>query len=177
MPPELEQMQWARVLQALWLLAETTARVRGGVLASALIPGVRDSARRVLSRQGVRKLFAAYLTLGHESPRQAELIIARLDQADARVRWFIEAEPTTLPLAGHEALLAGADWLEALRTITMDATTKRDVEAIVGTFRVIGSLEALSDQEVEVISTLRRQVDQEPANRELRAKLFDLESR
>ena len=177
MTVEQEELRWARVFQAMWLVAERTAQVRGGVYHLALIPGVRDSARLFLTRQGIHAIRTGMLSLRQESPRQAEAIDRLFDLADQKVRWFVEADPSTVLLAGSAALTAGSDLLDALRKLAVGVKARRHLEAMADTYRVIGELEPLSDAEAEEIATLRRQVEEQPQNRELRARLFDRESR
>ncbi|HET9065718.1 MAG TPA: hypothetical protein VFN22_07870 [Gemmatimonadales bacterium] len=145
MPSDLEQVRWARGLQALWLMAVAVAKVRGGVFHATLIPGIEDSARALLSQSGQRALLSIVLVLKQESPRQAEVIEELLDGADAKVRWFQEADVRTLPLAGGEALVAGSQLLEALRHAQNHSEVNRHLEALSETYLVLGRLPPLSE--------------------------------
>lgn len=177
MPTGVEQARWARVLQALWLLAGATARVRGGVLDAVLIPGVRGSAGHVLNPQGMKQLVGELLSLRQQSARRSKQIDELLNAADEKVRWFVESDLTTLPMAGNGALIAGAELLNALAKLEVGKEMQRHLTALAETYRVIGTSAPYSAAEWERITAMRLQLQNEPLNHQLRAELFDRESR
>lgn len=177
MPQDVEQARWARVLQALWLLAGATARVRGGVLDAVLIPGVQDSARHVLNPQGMKHLVGKLLSLRQQSARRSEQINEFLRSADEKVRWFVESDLAVLPMASNGALVAGAELLNALTKLEIGKEMLRHLTALAETYRVIGTSAPFSPAEWERINAMRHQLQDEPSNQQLRAELFDRESK
>jgi hypothetical protein len=176
-PGEVEQARWARVLQALWLLAGATARVRGGVLDAVLIPGVQDSARHVLNPQGIKQIVGKLLSLRQQSARRSKQLDELLNSADEKVRWFVESDLAALSMTSNGALVAGAELLNALTKLEVGNEMQRHLTALSETYRVIGTSEPYTAAEWERITAMRLQLQNEPSNQQLRAELFDRESR
>lgn len=177
MVSDAEQVRWARVLQALWLVASATAKVRGGAYHTLLIPGVIDSAKALLSRKGICALLACLYSIRHESPRRGQAIDALLETADAKVRWFIEADPRTLPLAGSGSLTSGAELMNELARLPLNGGLTKHVAALADTFAVLSRIEPYSPGEAAEITRMRREAAAQPFNLGLRGELFDQESR
>lgn len=171
-----EQARWARVLQALWLVAAATAKVRGGAYETLLIPGVTDSAQLTLGKNGIRSILGSLYAIEQESPRRREEVEALLFAADSKVRWFIEADPSTLALAGSGSLAAGAELMEELARLTLDSGLRKHLTALEETFRLLSQIEPYTANEAQEISRLRQASANHPLDLGIKGELFDLES-
>jgi hypothetical protein len=93
------------------------------------------------------------------------------------VRWFVESDLAALSMTSNGALVAGAELLNALTKLEVGNEMQRHLTALSETYRVIGTSEPYTAAEWERITAMRLQLQNEPSNQQLRAELFDRESR